>query len=179
MRNVDILMSILMSDDVLEEMHSKERLLFKIIPELTACKGFDQKSDWHCYDVWEHTIHSVASCDKDPIDRLALLLHDIGKPHCFQDNGNVRRFKGHAQKSAEMARPILKRLGVGPLHAQKILFLIRNHATSIDDVDFENDELLYIELLKIQMCDASAYEPDHARSTLMRLRTKKNYSIIQ
>ena len=179
MRNIEIIMSIIMSDDVIKEMHSKEKLIFKIIPELAASKNFDQKSEWHCYDVWDHTIQAVASCDLDPVGRLALLLHDIGKPYCFQDNGNVRHFKGHAKKSAEMAKPILDRLGVGPLPKTKILFLIRNHASSLDDVDFENDELLYNELLKIQMCDASAYEPEHAKNVLLRLRTKKNYSIIQ
>ena len=32
--------------------------------------------------------------------RLVLLLHDIGKPFSYQEDGNIRHFKGHAQKSA-------------------------------------------------------------------------------
>ena len=124
MRSTELLMSILMSDDVINTFHSQERAIFKIIPELRAEKGFNQKSEWHCYDVWEHTIHSIASCDQDPTSRLTLLLHDIGKPYSYQDDGEVRHFKGHARKSAEMAKPILERLGVGPLQEEKILFLI-------------------------------------------------------
>ena len=47
MRNIEILMPILMSNDVVKEMHSKEKIIFKIIPELAACKNFEQRSEWH------------------------------------------------------------------------------------------------------------------------------------
>ena len=179
MSNLKKLRTILMSNDVVDALHSEERKIFRIIPELEDSKGFEQKNEWHCFDVWDHTIHATASCDRVFNDRLILLLHDIGKPFCYQDYGNVRHFKGHAKKSAEMSKIILQRLLIEQHIMERMLFLIRNHSTPIDEVEFENDELLYNELLKIQMCDASAYEPEHAKQTLIRLRAKKNYSIIQ
>ena len=178
MTELDVLKKILLSDDVISVLSEKENIIFGIIPELANEKGFEQKNEWHCYDVWNHTIHAVASCDKDFIGRLTLLLHDIGKPYCFQDYGKTRSFKGHAKKSAALDRIILKRLGIDQKSMDIIMFLIRNHSTSIDIVDFESDELLYNEFLKIQMCDSSAYEPRHAQQERIRLRSKKNYSII-
>lgn len=178
MSDFEQLKTILLSKNVARELHLKEKVIFRIIPELISEKGFEQRNEWHCYDVWNHTIQTIASCDSDFVSRLTLLLHDIGKPFCFQDHGKVRHFKGHDRKSAEIAKPILNRLGIDPQTANKILFLIRNHSRNIDDIDFENDELLYTELWKIQMCDASGYEPEHARIAHVRLRAKKNFSII-
>ena len=39
----------------------------------------------------------------------AAFLHDIGKPHSYQDD-EVRRFIGHPRKSSKIAYDILKRL---------------------------------------------------------------------
>ena len=53
-------------------------------------------------------------------------MHDIGKPHCYQDDGEVRHFRGHAQKSAEISKDILKRLEIDDRDASRILYLIEN-----------------------------------------------------
>ena len=82
------------------------------IPEIADMIGFDQFSPWHSYDVWEHTVHALAaSSPDDPIVRLALLLHDIGKPVTFKLDENGRgHFYAHAPEGGKMAKERLKAL---------------------------------------------------------------------
>jgi len=81
------------------------------IPELRETFDFEQRNKHHCYDVWGHILHSVAAIESDPLLRVTMLLHDIGKPRaCTTDRYGNRHFKGHQQISAEMASVILKRL---------------------------------------------------------------------
>jgi tRNA nucleotidyltransferase (CCA-adding enzyme) len=87
-----------------------KEIVFKIIPELEKEDGFDQKNDYHIYDVWEHTLKALEKSDNDLEIRLAVLLHDIGKLHSYQEDGEIRHFKGHAQKSAEMAKEMPRRI---------------------------------------------------------------------
>ncbi|TMD03876.1 MAG: CCA tRNA nucleotidyltransferase [Chloroflexi bacterium] len=74
-------------------------LLTESLPEVEAMIGVEQ-SGWHCYDVYDHTLHAL---DRTPTDdlitRLAVLLHDVGKPpthavaedgrHTFHDHPHV------------------------------------------------------------------------------------------
>lgn len=90
------------------------------IPEIEPMIGFEQNNPYHIYDVWEHTLHCMDSlffndnklCFKEDIfTRLAILLHDIGKPYCYvEDANNIGHFYGHAPKSASIAEEVLKSL---------------------------------------------------------------------
>lgn len=147
-----------------------ENEIFKIIPELVAEKDFNQKSEWHCYDVWDHTITVISSCDRNPEDRLILLLHDIGKPFSYQDDNNVRHFKNHAIKSSEIASRILERLNVDEETSETMLRLIEMHSSKINREDINKDNIaFYKRLLKIKMCDASGYEKEHSKKILEEL----------
>ena len=99
-----------------------------VIPELKPCFDFPQNSKWHIYDVYTHIVKSTAlSADKDYI-RLALLLHDIGKPFCrTTDEKGQDHFKGHQKISADKAYNILKRLRVSNEILNKTVTLIENH----------------------------------------------------
>ena len=148
-----------------------DKMLFSIIPELKDCDGFEQKNKYHEYDVWEHTKNAIRSSQADLEIRLALLLHDIGKPHSYQeDEDGVRHFKGHPQKSAEIAEKILTRLGYEEQQKNNILYLIENHATIID-VDRVNKNNLEItkKLLYVQYCDNMAYAPKYAKKCIKKL----------
>ena len=103
-----LMQSINLSAHMLEK--DKNRI-FEIIPELKAEDGFNQKSSWHIYDVWKHTVVALSNSNPDLEERIALLLHDIGKPYSYQEENNNRHFKGHAKKTAEMTKKILVRLG--------------------------------------------------------------------
>lgn len=171
-----MLYKILMTENKLstEYLDSKKGEIFEIIPELKYEDGFDQKSSWHIYDVWKHTEVALSNSNYDFEERLALLLHDIGKPFSYQDDGETRHFKGHAQKSAELAEPILQRLGYGKQTIERIVFLIKNHATTIntDNINESNIELIR-KLLNIQFCDTNAYNPKKIAPVLQRLNNIK------
>ena len=90
------------------------------IPEIEPMIGFQQNNPYHLYDVWEHTLHCMdsgffndnkSSFKEDIFTRLAILLHDIGKPHCYvEDVNHIGHFYGHAPKSASIAEEVLKNL---------------------------------------------------------------------
>ena len=78
------------SSDFCVQMVLYSDVLSLFIPEIKDMLDFP----YHIYDVWEHTIHAVEAYSSDceeglnPIDlitTLAVLFHDIGKPHCYQD----------------------------------------------------------------------------------------------
>ena len=145
-----------------EELNEKKEEIFKIIPELRAEDKFDQRNPWHEYDVWMHTLKALESSKPNLDIRLTLLLHDIGKPHSYQEDGNIRHFRGHAEKSAEMSKDILKRLGYKNEKIEEILYLIENHSKTIDINNVNKDNLeLTKKLFYVQFYDASAYNKDY------------------
>lgn len=106
-----------------------------IIPELEPCVDFNQNNKYHCYDVYEHIVRATANMnsDDDVILRLALFLHDIGKPSSYteDENGNGH-FYGHPKRSVEIAGPILKRLKLPTKVQHDVLELIELHDAHIE-----------------------------------------------
>ena len=106
-----------------------------VIPEIEQCIDFNQHSKYHIYDVWTHIAAAVARSEADPDVRLALMLHDIGKPFCFKadDEGNGH-FYGHEKLSADMAETILHRLRFSRDTAERVSKLIKYHyITPVND----------------------------------------------
>lgn len=104
------------------------------IPEVQPMAGLDQHSPYHIYDVWEHTIHAVSAVEPIPELRLAMLLHDIGKPLCFSlDAKGIGHFYGHQKLGAELAEKILERLRFSRQTVQTVTALVRYHDISITD----------------------------------------------
>lgn len=111
--------------DVLREYRE---IAAQFIPEIRPMFGFDQHNPHHSYDVWEHTIHCVEAVEPEPVLRMTMFLHDIGKPDCFtQGPDGVGHFYGHPAKSAEIARGILNRLRFDKKTSGTVLMLVRNH----------------------------------------------------
>ena len=118
---------------------SKEEDLFKLIPELKYCKGFDQKNEWHPYDVYTHILKVVDGVDCNLPTRLAALFHDIGKPQTFKlDANGVGHFYGHWEVSKNIFRDFaIKHEEIGDNLKELVEQLIEFH-----DKDFGklNDE---------------------------------------
>jgi len=105
--------------------------LVQVIPELAVCVGFCQHSPHHAHDVFTHTAYVTEAVAPELALRWAALLHDIGKPDCFTQDENGRgHFKGHAQRSAQMADAILLRLRAPNALREQVVFLIENHMLS-------------------------------------------------
>jgi putative nucleotidyltransferase with HDIG domain len=98
-------------------------LLEGISPELAAQRGVPQnKVDGE--DLWDHTLRSVdAASAGRPIVRLAVLLHDIGKPATLSDG----HFHGHDRVGAELAATFLERLRYPRDVIGRVALLVRHH----------------------------------------------------
>ncbi len=102
--------------------------LVRVIPELAATVGFDQRNPHHDHDVFTHIAHVVSGVPAEPVLRLAALLHDIGKPGCFSLGEDGRgHFHGHAQLGAEMADTALRRLKASTKEREEAVWLIDHH----------------------------------------------------
>ena len=155
------LYEILMDDDVVTSIRNNYEELLKIIPEIAFMKGFKHNHPYHHLDVWEHTLYALSFARKDYDIRLALLLHDIGKPFtCTTDNNGVRHFHGHPEKSFQMTMIILLRLGYDLKYVCKISELVRYHDEKIKEEDINNNLELTKKRYEIQYCDSLAHNPD-------------------
>ena len=102
------------------------KILEYVLPELLEGVGVEQR-DRHKFDVFHHALYSCDFMEKDPILRMAALLHDIGKPRCFKVRDGVNTFYGHENVGAEMAHDILRRLKFSKADENRICHLIKNH----------------------------------------------------
>lgn len=79
-------------------------VFFTVLPELEPMLGCAQNNPYHIYDVWVHTVKSVAAVASKIELRLAMLFHDSGKPQAkFTDENGVDHFYNHAKISREIA----------------------------------------------------------------------------
>jgi poly(A) polymerase len=101
--------------------------LRKLWPELDLLSNVDHSKEYHPEgNVWNHTLETFRYRKSwDLRLSLGLLLHDIGKP-LSESSGN-RRFAGHAELGAGIARKFLARLGFSPALIGDIHFLVKNH----------------------------------------------------
>ena len=104
---------------------------------------------------------------------MALLLHDIGKPFSYQNDGNIRHFYGHPKVSAKMSEIILKRLGYEESFISDIIYLVENHDSLIDTNNLDNDIELVWKRLEIQYADAKAHKEDKVEKRLNILNKVK------
>lgn len=103
-------------------------LLAEIMPELSAMKGVKQGGH-HIYDVWKHSLEALRECpSRDPIVRMATLLHDIGKPKVYREQGpRGVTFYGHEVVGARMAKQIGDRLRLSKREVERLFILVRWH----------------------------------------------------
>lgn len=158
---------ILMSNDVVKSINENLDYLLDIIPEIKAMINFEQNHPHHHLDVWNHTLLALSLAKKDYDVRLALLLHDIGKPFSYQDE-EVRHFRNHAKISELISKNILQRLGYDNSYITHICYLIEHHDIPIDSKQIEKDYEACLTLYEIQRCDALAHNPD-------KLENRKKY----
>ncbi len=104
-------------------------VLAQRLPHIRSCFDFDQQNSYHAFDVWEHCVRSVTFApENDPIMRLALLIHDIGKPATFvPDEADIGHCYGHAKVGAEMARDICNSLKLSTAEKQRVVHLVQYH----------------------------------------------------
>lgn len=154
----DKLYEILMVDDVVDSIKSNIDTLHKMIPEIKDMIGFQRNHPHHHLDVWNHTLLALSLSKKYFDTRVVLLLHDIGKPHSYQDD-EVRHFHGHADVSSNMSIGILNRLGFNSEEVEELTYLIKEHDTEITKEDIDTNRELCCKRFGVQFCDALAHNP--------------------
>jgi tRNA nucleotidyltransferase/poly(A) polymerase len=126
-------------------------VLEAFFPEFKALKNCLQ-NQFHHADVWQHTLHayqvlealfnrpathlpiagqhfveSMTEASKILL-KLAILLHDIGKPACRTlDKSGQTHFYGHADLGARQVRRICKRLRMSNHQRDCIEFIVKHH----------------------------------------------------
>lgn len=141
------------------------RVLDYIVPELTAGRGMNQRSDFHSHDVLEHSLRCVKYSAPKLTLRYAAFLHDVGKPDCYIRTGN---FHGHDVAGAEIAERISERLSVPKAISKRADELILYHMYDIAMNTRENRLKKFFvehygildELMEIKQADYSACKDD-------------------
>ena len=112
-------------------------LMCEAVPELAACRGFEQCTRYHAYDVYEHIARVLEALGDRARDKgvsvdlstaWAALYHDAAKPSCFtRDEKGRGHFYGHPHASALLAQKAMRRLGVADRTVREASTLIRYH----------------------------------------------------
>ncbi len=134
-----------------------------IIPELTLGENMSQRSDFHDYDVLEHSFRSLLYADESV--RFAALLHDVGKPYAMICDGY---YTMHATYGAAIAERILKRLKAPKKFTEEVCRLTLLHMLDLDLQTGENKVRRYIadnydifdKLMLVKQADFSACKDD-------------------
>jgi len=82
-----------------------------ILPEFDCCMETEQHHKHHMYSVGEHILHTLEHVPAQKHLRLAMLMHDIGKPRALTvGEDGTTHFHGHSVISAQIAEQVLRRL---------------------------------------------------------------------
>ena len=123
---------LLCGENVLYVLLSFSDVFSTIIPRLAPCVGFDQNNRFHQYNVYDHIAHAVANYQGyDVIVKMALLLHDIGKPLCYSEDERGGHFYDHAIPSYAITQEAVSDLRFDKKSQKQIAELVLYHDTSI------------------------------------------------
>lgn len=142
------------------------QLLPYIMPEFDLAYETKQNHPHTIYNVAEHTIVAMEQSPKDKVIRLALLLHDIGKPYTkTTDIKGIDHFYNHPKVGAKLAQKILKDLRWDNNTIKEVSLLVTYHdyhiGKKIDKILIKQilgcmGEVLFDKLLCVQWADARA-----------------------
>ncbi len=167
-------------------------LLPLVLPEVAALDGVPQPVEYHPEgDVLAHTCAALQVADglwDDPLLKLAVLLHDVGKPAALA-RWDGEHMSGHCQTGAELADRALRRLRLPGKQVSWVTHLVREHmrAARLQDMrlgkqlrllgtneraDAPLTELtgrypMFADLLRLLICDAEGAA--HKASTWLPL----------
>lgn len=159
------LSKLLCGKNVLNVLNEFRQVIGVIIPQLIPSFNCAQNTPWHTYTVYEHIIHSVDFAPRDPVIRLTMLLHDIGKPSVKRTDENGRdHFKTHADAGEKIAAEVLSKLKVSNNIYNKVTTLIKYHQSveNVNDVKIKHwfnkiGEEYTLSLFDVRIADLKAH----------------------
>ena len=146
-------------------------------PQLGPLVTLEQNDPWHCWGGWEHTIHAVEAAPADVTLRLAMLLHDIGKPSCKStDEKGIDHFYGHPAISAQMAEQMLRALKFDNKTRERVVLLVERHDAQLPPRSQVIRRWLnrlgpeaFFQLLEVKQADNVGQAPEKVKSCLVEL----------
>lgn len=175
------LLKLLCGDNVLNVLDEYREVIGVIIPELKPSFECEQNNPWHIYNVYGHIIHAVAAAPKDPVIRLTMLLHDIGKPSVKTTDANGKdHFKTHAAVGEKIAAEVLTRFKVSNDIFDKVTSLVKYHQSveNVDDIRVKRwlaklGEEKTRMLFEVRLTDLKAHNPAKTDYEIRRLSELK------
>lgn len=168
------LSKLLLGDNAQQILLEYKEIFAVIIPQLEPTFDCQQVTKWHLYDVYTHSVKSVAFTPKNLVLRLTLLFHDIGKPYCkTTDENGQDHFKGHPLKSVEITKQILKNLKVSNEISDKVLLLIEHHDNHLSTKPSTIKRWINIvgkdnilDLMEVKIADMKSHNLDYAQADI-------------
>ncbi|MEY4744215.1 MAG: hypothetical protein RL272_160 [Candidatus Parcubacteria bacterium] len=180
------------------DLFSRAGALARLIPELSPLRSCAQPPDHHSEgDAWTHTTLALSKLAGPEFAGLfpgeavsaetaiAVLLHDVAKPHTSEVRDGRITFYGHAERGAAIAEAVASRLRLSSagIDVARLGWLVRNHLfPNLVDLDgvrmttlrkyFLDDPVAGRSLLHLACADAAAsLRPDGSAdlTTLARL----------
>ena len=164
-------------ENILREFHD---VFAVFIPELEKCVGFEQHTEYHNRDVFEHILATVSAIRPEKRLRLAMLFHDIGKPDYFTLTDNVGHFKGHAKGSRKIAERFLKDFKYDKATSESVLTLIKYHDIVLENRDnlirrYLNKfgEEMFFDIIDVHIADDMGKAPKYSKRIELYKRIKE------
>lgn len=150
-------------------------------PQLGPLVTLEQNNPWHRWGGWEHTIHAVEAAPADAILRLAMLLHDVGKPACKStDEKGIDHFYGHPAVSAQLADQMLRGLKFDNKTRERVVLLVERHDAQLPPRSQVIRRWLgrlgpeaFFQLLEVKRADGMGQDPEKVRDRLAELEEIK------
>lgn len=153
------------------------QVLCRFWPQLAPLVELEQRNPWHCWGGWEHTLHALAAAPLDLTLRLAVLLHDAGKPSCkTTDAQGIDHFYGHAAVSGSLTDEMLRTLKFDNATRRRVVTLVEHHDAPVHPTEKSirrwlnrlGEEALF-QLLEIKRCDNMGQSPEKVAQRLSDL----------
>ncbi len=152
-------------------------VFYQFWPQLGPLAGLEQHGPWHCWDGWEHTVRTVEAAPADPVLRLTMLLHDVGKPLCKStDEDGIDHFYGHPAVSAQLADEMLRALRSDNRTREQVVCLVGRHDMPLPPQDRTIRRWLgrlgqerFFQLLAVKRVDSMGRAPETAEEQLAEL----------
>lgn len=151
-----------------------------ILPEYDKIVGVVQNTPNHIYTVDVHTLKAMENIAPEPVLRLAMLFHDLGKPAVKKTQYGRDIFYRHPEVSASMAKDILKRLKMDNATTDRVVRLVKWHGLKYDATPVHvrralnrvGDDL-FEDFIKVQRADVMAKSPSVIQRKLDLLEQKE------
>lgn len=145
-------------------------IFFELIPNISQMFHCPQKSYYHRYDVWEHSLHVLEYSQATLENRWSALYHDSGKPSAISyDEDGTTHFAGHEAISVRLVDEAFDILKQKKSLKKRILELVRYHDTRLNKglVQYYLSMLgeeCFFQLMELQRADLLAHAEHIAKN---------------